>query len=196
MCVIFCLLSHCKEVMSFGLWEVTTEYSSLITPVAESLPLISNPSIKHDIFFCQHALGTPLFIVMYLLISCERVLPSCKMVVFVNNIKVCFTQLIWKWKSKAVPAYGWNKKKDLYTLHCRGMEKKKKRTFFSSFFHIEWLNFTLHWHIWGDAPWNQSNFGISEDQYFETSWEMWPYYSLHLSTDYTIMWQWQKVRLR
>lgn len=60
------------------------------------------------------------------------------------------------------------------------------------FFHIEWLNFTLHWHIWGDAPWNQSNSGIWEEQYLETSWDMWPYYFPHLWTDYTIMWQSQR----
>lgn len=71
-------------------------------------------------------------------------------------------------------------------------EKWEEKRFFSFVFHIDWLNFTLHWHIWGDAPWNQSNSGISEEQYFETSWDMWPYYFLHLWTDYTIMWQLQR----
>lgn len=68
----------------------------------------------------------------------------------------------------------------------------REKIFFFFVFHIEWLNFTLHWHIWGDAPWNQSNSGISEEQYFETSGDMWPYYFLHLRTDYTIMWQLQR----
>lgn len=44
--------------------------------------------------------------------------------------------------------------------------KEKGFFFFTYFFHVEWLNFTLHWHIWGDAPWNQSNSGISEEEYF------------------------------
>lgn len=52
----------------------------------------------------------------------------------------------------------------------RKLKKKRKRKDFSFllifFFHVEWLNFTLHWHIWGDAPWNQSNSGISEEEYF------------------------------
>lgn len=71
-------------------------------------------------------------------------------------------------------------------------EKWEEKRYFLFVFHIEWLNFTLHWRIWGDAPWNQSNSGISEEQYFETSGDMWPYYFLHLRTDYTIMWQSQR----
>lgn len=113
----------------------------------------------------------------------------CEMAVFVKNVQVCFTWLLWKLKTRAVPAY-WQKKKKKDLLFSA--EKWEEKRFFSFVFHIEWLNFTLHWHIWGDAPWNQSNSGISEEQYFETSWDMWPYYFLHLWTDYTIMWQLQR----
>lgn len=126
--------------------------------------------------FHQYAMGTILFIVMCLLISGRRPVLSCKIVVFVNILQVSFTQLLWKWKTKGMALYEWNKKK----ISTRFCAEERQRYFFSSFFHIEWLNFTLHWHIWGDAPWNQSNLGISEEQYFETSWDMWPYYSLHL----------------
>lgn len=77
-------------------------------------------------------------------------------------------------------------------LLCREAGRKRFFFFLIFVFHIQWLNFTLHWHMWGDVPWNQSNSGISEEQYFEPLWDMWSYYFPHLQTDYAIMWQLQR----
>lgn len=113
----------------------------------------------------------------------------------VSNVQVCFTWLLWKCTAQAIPAAYWHKKKRGWRALLFSSEKNKKERgffFFNLFFHVEWLNFTLHWHIWGDAPWNQSNSGISEELYFENSRDMWSYYFLLLWTDCTIMWQLQK----
>lgn len=65
--------------------------------------------------------------------------------------------------------YATKKKKTFSPSHKK---ERERILLFNLFFHVEWLNFTLHWHIWGDAPWNQSNSGISEEEYF---WKLWRY---------------------
>lgn len=55
----------------------------------------------------------------------------CEMAVFVKNVQVCFTWLLWKLKTRAVPAY-WQKKKKRI---CSSLQRNgKRKDFFPSFF--------------------------------------------------------------
>lgn len=158
----------------------------MITPVAQTLPPLSNWSISCDIFPPYTTWIMTFLNTMYSLII-------CKISSTFLGVKWLFLSRMYRFVS--LGCFGNERPNCASILAKKSMllfrEMGREKIFFF-IFHIDWLNFTLHWHIWGDAPWNQSNSGISEEQYFETSWDMWTYYFLYLWTDYTIMWQLQR----
>ncbi len=66
---------------------------------------------------------------MYSLISCKMSSTLCEMAVFVKNVQVCFTWLLWKLKTRAVPACTQKK-----SLRSSLQRNGKRKDFFSSFF--------------------------------------------------------------
>ena len=100
-----------------------------------------NVSINCNIF-SPYASGVTTFVTtISSLISCKIIhFSMCEMAVFVSNVQVCFTWLLWKWKTRAVPAH-WQK---VPALLCREMGREK-------IFFFSLLRFS-HWVTQFHAP--------------------------------------------
>lgn len=128
--------------------------------------VLESITVNYSIQFKNHKYSHHIFPSSNFSVSCFFLHICCTMLHFpqhVTAVLLCFAWFLWKYLISAFLAVSWKKK----NLQPSSSKKKEKGFFFFTyFFHVEWLNFTLHWHIWGDAPWNQSNSGISEEEYF------------------------------